>query len=192
MNRYLPLRLVIGLGFTVLFAGACGAFAPAPTPKSIPPTATTAAPTAPPTATTAATLTSVPPTATLAASLASTGIVYFFFERGCAACSQQARIMEQFHQDNPNIMVVGVPLSASQKAAEGFASAYGLTFEVRENRDLVNALGAVNRHPVIAFQSASGGPLVRASDGVIGENPLTDSFRSFVSGRSVTVIRGFG
>jgi peroxiredoxin len=177
MNRYLPLRLVIGLGFTVLFAGACGALAPAPTPKSIPPTATTAA-----------TLTPVSPTATLA----SRGVVYFFFVTGCAACSQQARIMEQFHQDNPNIMVVGVPVYANQKAAQGFASGYGLTFEVREDIDLVNALGAVTRHPVIAFQSASGGPLTRASDGVISEKTLIESFQSFVSGGSVTVSRGFG
>ncbi len=99
--------------------------------------------------------------------------------------------MEQFHQHNPSIRVVGVPLYASQADAENFASRNGITFKVREDRDLVNVLNAV-RHPVIAFQNTSGGPLVRASDGMISEQTLTESFQSFVTGGSVTIRRGGG
>ncbi len=100
--------------------------------------------------------------------------------------------MEQFHQDNPNIRVVGVPLYAGQADAESFAFRHGLTFEVREDRDLGTAPGAVSTHPVIAFQSASGGPLVRASDGGISQQTLTESFQTFATGGSITPRSGSG
>ena len=181
MDRYQSLRLVFGLGLVVLFASACGVAAPAPAPTPIPPTATTAP-----------TMTPVPPTAAPTASPVPVGVVYFFFSTMCEYCAAQAPIMEQFHQDNPNIKVVGVPLYASQADAEDFVSRHELTFEVREDRDLVNALGAVSIHPVTAFQSASGGPLVRASNGKILEQTLTESFQSFITGGSVTPTRGGG
>ena len=168
MNCHLLLRLVFGLGLVVLFASACGVPAPAPVPTPIPPTAV---PTASP---------------------VTVDTVYFFFSTTCPYCQEQTLIMEQFHQDNPNIRVVGVPLYASQEEAQSFASRQGITFEVREDRDLVNALGAVNRHPIVAFQSASGGALVRASDGQISQQTLTESFQTFVAGGSVTPTRGDG
>ncbi len=110
----------------------------------------------------------------------------------CPYCENQAAIIEQFHQDNPNIKVVGVPIYASQADAEDFASRHGLTFQVRKDEDLLNRIGGVSRHPVVAFQSALGGPLVRASDGVIQKQALTESFQSFITGGSVTPTSGGG
>lgn len=160
----------LALILIVLIAVAC---APSPTPTPLAPTSTP---------------TPLPPTATPA----PVGVVYFFFSTLCSACNAQAPIVEQFYRDNPNIRVVGVPLYATQEAAQAWAQSLGLDFEIREDKNLVNALGPQIRHPLVAFQSASGGTLVKASDGEIAEQALTESFQVFVTGGIVTPIRGVG
>lgn len=123
------------------------------------------------------------------------GVVYFFFSTACGYCNSQAAILEKFHQDNPNITVVGAPFYpqiATHELVQDFASRNHLTFQTREDGDLVSALGSLRRHPAIAFQSASGGRLVLASNGVILEEALTKSFQNFISGGSVTPATGPG
>jgi peroxiredoxin len=138
------------------------------------------------------TVTKTIPTTTPTTTPTVAGVVYFFFSTECEYCAAQAPEMEKFHRENPDAQVVGVPLYADQQAAQEFASRYGLTFEVREDKNLVNVLGAVSQHPVIAFQSASGGPLIRASNGVISPEALTDAFRDFVASGNVTTTTGSG
>ena len=100
--------------------------------------------------------------------------------------------MEQFHRDNPDIRVIGVPLYVDQAGADAFAALHGLTFEMREDKSLVSELGTVTVHPVIAFQSVSGGPLVRASNGVISEQDLETAYQKFIASGTVTTIQSYG
>jgi len=120
--------------------------------------------------------------------------VYFFFSTSCEYCSAQAPDMQSFYRDT-GARVIGVPLHVGQAQAEVFAKRYGLTFEMREDASLVVALGPVTRHPVIAFQSAAGATLVRASDGTISVQALEEKYQGFVKGGTsarVEVNRGRG
>ena len=100
--------------------------------------------------------------------------------------------MEEFHRNNPGVEVIGIPLSASQEAAQAFASSNGLTFEVRVDKYLVMSLGEVKIHPIIAYSDVPDGTLVRVSNGVIPEPELTKSLRSLAGGKTIVVEESVG
>lgn len=169
---------------------------PSPTPTRIPPTATATKP--PPTPTRIAptpiavqvspTAVKASPTPAVVANLNGGTVVYFFFSTSCEYCAAQAPDMQKFFSGT-GARVVGIPLHANQMQSEAFAKKYGLTFEVREDISLVTALGSVTRHPVIAFQGAPGATLVRASDGTISVQALTEKYLAFIKGGGSTPVQ---